>query len=145
MNSSFSTDKNDKTVHRISLKNKLDELTTLSNWIQEISSHLQLSPRCAFRLELVLTEAVTNIIENAYCDDREHDIEIALTYQENTVRVQLKDDGIHFNPLERPELLLPTRLEEAQEGGLGIHLVRSYTDCREGNENVLSMIIHDSD
>lgn len=149
MNSSFSTDKSDKTVYEISLKNKLDELTTLSDWIQEISNYLQLSARSTFRLELVLTEAVTNVIEDAYCDDREHDIKVALAYEEGTIRVQLRDDGVPFNPLDRPQLVLPTRLEEAQEGGLGIHLIRSYTDrCdyyREGSENVLVMIIHNSD
>lgn len=149
MNPFFPTRRNETTAYEISLKNKLDELTTLSNWTQKISDRLQISSRCTFRLDLVLTEAVTNIIENAYCDDRQHDIKVSLEYEKKTIRVQLKDDGLPFNPLDRPELVLPTRLEEAQEGGLGIHLIRNYTDrCdyqREGSENVLILLIQDSD
>lgn len=135
-------------LQEVVLKNRLDELTALSGWVAQIANQLNISARCAFRLELVLTESVTNIIENAYQDAEEHEIKIVLQYENDTFNIQLKDQGLAFNPLQVPEPVLPNRLEEAEVGGLGIHLIRSYTqDCqyqREGNENILTLIISNS-
>lgn len=133
--------------HEVVLKNRLDELTTLSDWVNQLSGQLGMSPQYTFRLELVLVEAVTNIMENAYQDNKEHHIKVILQYQDNTALIQLRDDGLPFNPLQSPELVLPHSLEEAEEGGLGIHLIRSYTDeCqyqRTNSENILTMKIRD--
>ncbi|XGV98303.1 MAG: ATP-binding protein [Leptolyngbya sp. BL-A-14] len=135
--------------HTLTLKNRLDELETLSDWISRLSSRFQLSSRGAFRLEITLIEAVTNIINYAYEDVAEHEITIVLRYLGNTASIEMKDDGKPFNPLEYPAVVLPSSLEEAQEGGLGIHLIRSYVDeCsyqRDGNQNVFTVIIRDSD
>lgn len=136
-------------VQELVLKSRLDELTTLSQWVEQLSSQLGLSPRGAFRLELVLTEAVTNVIENAYEDDQEHEITITLHYQDHTATVHLIDDGLPFDPLQQPEVVLPTSLDEATAGGLGIHLIRRYTDDsqyqRVGHENILTMTIRDTE
>jgi serine/threonine-protein kinase RsbW len=133
-------------LHEIALKNNFDELVTLSEWVDQLSGQLGLSPQCAFRLDLVLTEAVTNIIENAYVDEQAHDITVTLQYEDNRAKIQLKDDGVPFDPLQKPELVLPKSLEEAAEGGLGIHLIRRYTDeCqyyRLSHENVLTFVIN---
>jgi serine/threonine-protein kinase RsbW len=62
--------------------------------------------------------------------------------------VQIKDDGIFFGLLQYPEAALPHRLEDAVEGGLGIHLIKSYSEeCnyqRVGSENVLTLVLIDS-
>jgi anti-sigma regulatory factor (Ser/Thr protein kinase) len=134
-------------LHEIALKNNLDELATLSEWVEQLSNQLGLSSRCSFRLDLVLTEAVTNIIENAYVDGQDHDISVTLQYEGNRAKIQLKDDGVYFNPLQQPGLILPKSLEDAAEGGLGLHLIRHYSDdCeyhRLEHENVLTLIIED--
>jgi anti-sigma regulatory factor (Ser/Thr protein kinase) len=48
----------------------------------------------------------------------------------------MEDDGVAFNPLEAPAPRQPGSLAEATVGGLGIHLIRSFTDeCRYRREN----------
>jgi len=127
------------------LTNRLDDLTQLSQWINDLANQLQISAKGVFRVELILEEAVTNIINYAYVDDEEHTIRVTLLYSDQTLTVELRDDGIPFDPLQRPEVQLPKTLEEATEGGLGIHLIRSYVDeCnyqRDEDSNVLSLKI----
>lgn len=130
------------------LKNRLDELTLLKKWIAQYGCTLKISPRDVFRLELVLLEVVANIIEYAYSDIDEHEIVVALQHWKNIVKVQIQDDGLAFDLLQQPPIELPDRLEKAREGGLGIPLIRYYTDechySRADRKNVLTLIIRDS-
>lgn len=129
----------------LQLENQLDELNVLSNWVAEIADRLGLASKVTFRLDLVLTEAITNIIENAYVDQADHIITLHLDSDAQTVRVKIVDDGIPFNPLEHPETVLPTQLDGADMGGLGIHLIRSYTKTcdyqRLGQENHFTVVL----
>lgn len=134
--------------HVLVLKNRLDELTLLKKWIAQYGSVLKISARDAFRLELVLLEVVANIIEYAYPDSMEHEIVVTLQHRENIIEVQIQDDGLPFDLLQQPMMEFPDRLEKAREGGLGIPLIRYYTDechyCREDHKNVLTLIIRNS-
>lgn len=132
-------------MHELGIKNRLDDLETVSNWVNELADQFQLTPKCTFRLDLVLSEAVTNIIQNAYPDGAEHDIWVSLQLQGSSVRAEVQDDGVPFDPTQIPEVVLPQSLEEATEGGLGIHLIRSYTqECvyqRQDDRNVLTLVL----
>ncbi len=101
----------------------------LSNWLQEFALAHQLSGRCAFRLELVLIETVTNIIEHGGVDDDECSaIEVQLAYDRTRIVTQVEDDGPPFDPTAAPVHQQPASLAEAAVGGLGLHLIRSYTE-----------------
>jgi serine/threonine-protein kinase RsbW len=131
------------------LKNKLDELPRLHDWLEQTIGCVKISSKHAFRLQLVLVEAVTNVIKYAYSDITEHEIEIVLHHWETITAVQVQDDGLPFDLCQQPQREFPDRLEEAGEGGLGILLIRYYTDeCqyrREDCKNVLTLIIRDSE
>ena len=149
MNSSSTRPQNAEPVlYKLVVENRLDELTTVSEWINELASQLGISPKGAFRLDLALAEAVSNIIDYAFDDEETHSIEVTLQYANHKATIQISDDGKPFDPLQAPEIVLPRSLEEAQEGGLGIHLMRHYTDeChyrRQDDKNVLSLVIHDA-
>ena len=135
-------------LYTLVLENRLDELTTVSEWINELASQLGISPKGTFRVDLALAEAVTNIIDYAFDDEAEHSIEVTLQYANHKATIQITDDGKPFDPLQAPEVVLPRSLEEAQEGGLGIRLIRHYTDeChyrRQDGKNLLSMVILDT-
>jgi anti-sigma regulatory factor (Ser/Thr protein kinase) len=131
------------------LKNNLDELEPLGAWVQTLALRYGLSTRGSFRLELVLVEAVTNVIENAYDDQAAHTITLNCHHQGDTLTIQIQDDGYPFDPLRQPEVVLPKSLDEAVEGGLGIHLIRNYIDeChyeRIDHYNCLTLVLHDRD
>jgi anti-sigma regulatory factor (Ser/Thr protein kinase) len=130
----------------ITIKNHPEELVKVSDWLAILGQSLSLSDRLVFGLELILSEAVINIIENAYNDNLEHEIWIYFRQNKKLIELEVVDGGQPFDPLQYPQVELPNSLEEAQVGGLGIHLIRNYTDncfySRESNQNHLIMSIN---
>ena len=133
-------------VGSITLKNDLGSLDILSDWVAQLSKDCTLSDKLSFKLDLVLSEAVTNVIQNAYDGDHcEHQILVIFGYENGLARVQIKDDGKHFNPIQYPDAVLPNCLEDAVEGGLGIHLIKSYVQewqyQRQSKTNILTLLL----
>ncbi len=97
--------------------------------MQEFALANKLSGRCAFRLDLVLVETVTNIIEHGSVDDDECSaIEVQAACDRTRIVAQVEDDGPPFDPTAAPVHRQPASLAEAPVGGLGLHLIRSYTE-----------------
>jgi anti-sigma regulatory factor (Ser/Thr protein kinase) len=133
-------------THQILLINDTKEIERLSNWLSNIAEQLKIPNQFVFRLDLILVETVMNIIENAYENKETHQIKVELQYIDNKVTLLVEDDGIPFNPLENPEVEFPDKLENVKIGGLGIHLIRSYSDeCRyerKENKNRLTVVLY---
>lgn len=131
------------------LKNKTEELELLSNWVRTVAEVIRFSSRGLFKLDLVLSEVVSNIIQYAFEDSDENEIVIELQFHGKTARIKIKDRGIPFDPTQSPKVELPTCLENAQIGGLGIHLIRNYCDelyyQRRDNVNTLTITICDTE
>jgi sigma-B regulation protein RsbU (phosphoserine phosphatase) len=113
-------------MQSLTLCNVPESLTELAAWVAWLGDHYQLPQPVGFRLDLVLTEAVTNIIDYGYPDARPGWIEIVCHLRETAVDIELCDDGQPFDPTARAPAELPATLEQATPGGLGIHLMRSY-------------------
>jgi sigma-B regulation protein RsbU (phosphoserine phosphatase) len=132
-------------VSRLTLGNQHHALSELAAWLAELAGQHDLPPRVAFRLELVLTEAVTNIMDHAADTERAGRIDIACQIDADAVRIVLSDDGDAFDPTTRAAVVLPASLDTARPGGLGIHLMRRYTRSlayrRENGRNVLSLTL----
>ena len=135
----------DGNSNTITITNHVDELERMSAWVNELIPNYGLSTKTLFAVELVLTEMVTNIISYAYKGRAKRAIQIELHVQEDSVQLILIDDGRPFNPLQDYEINIPPTLEKSGSGGLGIHLMKSYTDesryQRKDNHNILEMWI----
>jgi len=128
----------------LAIGNRLDELGRASAWLDRFADSLDLPPEMRFRLDLGLTEAVTNVVAYAYRDSAEHEIRIRLQAEGGAVSLEVEDDGVAFDPLQAERPPVPSSLAEAPIGGLGIHLIRSMLDeChyrREAGKNRLTMV-----
>lgn len=98
-------------------------------------------------VELVLEEAITNVIRYGYegLPPAERWIEIDLQVDLDEVQVLVVDDAKAFDPLDEGGLLLPDTLDDAQVGGLGLLMIRNTAsrlsyERREG-KNRLSITI----
>ena len=116
-----------QTTAKLVLPNRPAALTQLSEWLQTVARASGLSARCAFHLELVLTETVTNIIDHAYVANSPGVITLLIACEPGRVVAQVEDDGRPFDPTAAPVHTQPASLEQATIGGLGIHMMRSYT------------------
>ena len=137
---------------RLKLTPSHGELPRLEAWLHEFFlTTRELPARTRFGLELVLTEAVTNIMDlsRKVTADRPgeaaSEIELTCALHDGYVSAELIDDGPPFDPTASAPVVLPASLDEASPGGLGIHLMRRYTSSmeyvREQNKNVLRMTV----
>jgi len=126
------------------LKNTKNELNRLVEFIEGFAIEWNLNPEIIMNLNLALEEAFVNVISYAHPDNLEHEIIIRANREENTIFIDIEDDGIPFNPLEmqEPDRNLP--IEKQAVGGLGILLIRKLmsetTYTRSKEKNILHLI-----
>jgi len=97
-----------------------------------------------FKIRLSIEEAVENVVRYAYSDGIGW-IEVGTNLDENglTLTIELRDAGVPFNPLEKPDPDITLSAEEREIGGLGIFLCKQLMDSityrYEENNNILTM------
>ena len=133
---------NRKIKHFI-IENRIEELSSLAEKIDNLSEEWAISLALAMNMNLVIEEAVSNIIFYAYNNNDKHKITISISLENNRLTIKITDDGIPFNPLaqQQPDINLP--VEERPVGGLGIFLISQMMDemnyARLKNQNILTL------
>jgi len=117
-----------KRDYRFELKSRLSELKTLCRHLEDCGNLMELPQKCIFEINLGLDELFTNIISYGFDDESEHQITFTLVKADETLVVQVEDDGLPFNPLDAAEPGAPRDLESIDIGGLGIHLIKKMVD-----------------
>jgi serine/threonine-protein kinase RsbW len=127
----------------LTLKNDLDDLEKLRSFVEDIRDTLSVSKKCQFETNLALEEVFTNILSYGFNRHSDHFIKITITTAQGVLTIRVEDDGKPFNPLETKEPTLQYDIENCAPGGLGIHLIKHFTDDirykRYQNRNVLTM------
>lgn len=127
------------------LQNRLEELRRMERWLADRFHEWKLSDRVAFAIDLVVNEAVTNLISYGYSDNETHEIVLTLTNEADAVAVEIFDDAQPFNPFEAPVRPPASDLGSAPIGGLGLSLIKSYADeydyGRVADRNRLGLIV----
>jgi serine/threonine-protein kinase RsbW len=133
-----------KAEENIVITNKVEELPILAAKIEELAERWELPMSLAMNLNLVLEEAVSNVIFYAFNDQEKHEIEILLSIESKILTIEISDNGIPFDPTlrQKPDIELPA--EERPIGGLGIFLISKIMDTvtysRQNNQNKLTLI-----
>lgn len=107
------------------LRNEISEIPRLASFIDEIADELSLSPDLVFNLNLVLEEAVSNVIRYAYPAKVTNDISLTAKLNGNNLIFTLTDSGEEFDPTQVPDADVSLSAEEREIGGLGIFLIRN--------------------
>lgn len=129
--------------YRFELKNSLSELKALHQHLKEWGGNIGLSTKSILRINICLDELFTNIVSYGFDDDLEHTIYFTLDGDSELVVINIEDNGIPFNPLEKIHPDFPDNVESANIGGLGIHIIRQLMDTvsyeRTRGKNILTM------
>lgn len=112
---------------RIILRNELPEIQKLHLELENFAQACGFSLRTLFEVKLVLEEIVANVISYAYEDSQSHEIVVQAQLANGELILAVEDDGRSFNPLLMPPPDLESSLEQRKVGGLGLHLVREFT------------------
>ena len=125
------------------IQNQIEQLSFLAVKIEELAEKWELSHALAMNINLVIEEALSNIIFYAFTDKGLHEIRISVSLTNKRFTIKITDDGIPFNPLlqQLPDINLPA--EERPVGGLGIFLISQIMDqmnySRQKNQNILTL------
>jgi anti-anti-sigma factor len=125
---------------------RLDQLCSIAEFITTAARQRHMGERDVFAVQMAVDEAVTNIMTHGYADQPDGNLHLACWQEGDDLVIEIRDRGRPFDPDEVPEPDLHTPLEDRQEGGLGIFLMRRMMDrvefTREGDDNVLTMARH---
>jgi anti-sigma regulatory factor (Ser/Thr protein kinase) len=104
---------------------------------------LDFTPELNFNLNLVLEEAVSNVILYAYGKEEQKEISLVAQSCDNNLVFVLTDSGTEFDPTKVPDADITLSAEEREIGGLGIFLIRQIMNTVEyqriDGKNVLTM------
>lgn len=126
----------------LTIKNDIRQLTHVERFVREAADLFGLSEPLVGNLNLVLEEAVSNIIFYAYeGEEKEEEIDLSLCYEKPYLVIRLSDKGCPFDPTARQDPDISLTAEERPIGGLGIFLIKKMMDevsyQRAGDKNVL--------
>ena len=130
-------------VKHIVIENQVSELSRLAEEIEKLADTWGLPQALAMNINLVVEEAVTNIIFYAFTDESKHQIKITLSINNNKLTIEITDDGIPFDPLLHQKPDITVTAEESTVGGIGIFLMTQIMDdlnyIRKKNQNILTL------
>jgi len=124
------------------INSDLSELNTLLDQLQVLEHSWSLSRKTLAEITLVLDELISNTIKYGDCD-KKHPIDITLTKTGLKLTIQIIDAGLPFDPTLCNPVDTNLPLEQRRCGGLGILLVRQFSDYwnynRSKNKNILTL------
>lgn len=132
------------TATRISLSYDINEITQLADFIDRTACTYRWNADLTQRVNLILEEAVSNIINHSVPTHDKADITVALTDLCGDIQIDITDCSPPFNPLESAPVIdtnLPA--EQRPVGGLGLFLISRLVASAEyeyhDNKNHLSL------
>jgi serine/threonine-protein kinase RsbW len=135
-------------IHReLVVPNDTQYLVSVRKEVTKVVEQSAFSEKDRKLIIVAVDEAVTNIMEHAYDNDLEGelDIELILEYDATRFEVVIRDSGKEFDPrsLEVPNV--PEHVKQGSKHGLGIFLIRQIMDeinynFVQGVRNELQMI-----
>ena len=128
---------------KLVLKNEIAEINRLAIFIEELGEELNLPPDLVFNLNLVLEEAVSNVILYAYPKEEQQEIVLTAKKSDENLIFVFTDTGKEFDPTQAPDADVTLSAEEREIGGLGIFLIRQIMNKIEyqriEGKNVLTL------
>ena len=127
----------------LTIVNKLSEISKLNAFVMSATAALNMEKGLANQIKLAVEEAVANVIDYAYPNNTEGNIDITIEADENRIRFILSDAGAEFDPTRVSKADTTLTVDERPIGGLGVFLVRNLMDSinyeRTDGKNVLRL------
>ena len=127
----------------IQIKNQVDELARVNQFVEEIGEELGLDMELQMNLNLVMEEMVSNVIFYAYPQEKEATIELLAESDGKELTFVLSDRGKEFDPTLKEDADPNVNPMDRDIGGMGIFIVKNImnevTYQRLEGKNLLTM------
>ena len=126
-----------------SLAGSLSELDRLSDKLKMVGDQWNLNDKTVLQMNLALDELFTNVVSYGIDNQADQQISFSLDNFGDEIRIIVTDSGKPFDPTRAPDPDLDLPLDKQPVGGLGIFLMRQYTDKieyrRENEKNIVTL------
>lgn len=125
---------------------ELPDLEQMRRFVQSNALALGADEDAVGEMVLAVNEAVTNVLLHGY-RHKPGSVEIAVEAESDSLVVRLRDKAPLYDPTSVPPPNLALTLDERPLGGLGVHMMRQFTDelryrVTPDGENELLLIKH---
>ena len=124
---------------------KTETLLDVLAFVEQALENYECPMKMQTAICVAVEEVFVNVAHYAY-EGSEGDVTLTIGFEEETrnITLQMKDKGIAFNPLKKPDPDITLSAEEREIGGLGIFIAKktmdSLTYAYENGENILTMV-----
>jgi anti-sigma regulatory factor (Ser/Thr protein kinase) len=110
------------------IRNEIGELAILRAGLNRFCAEHAVADDTLTRLQVVLDEIVSNIINYAWPEGGTHELSMTMSADANSIRIEIVDDGRPFDPLTAPAPELDLPGGERRPGGVGIRITKQLVD-----------------
>lgn len=126
-------------LHFAPIKDRTEEIIEAVMGSAEVTAQ----PDLDFTLRLVVEEIVVNIVNYAYPEGVDGELNVSITANDAEITLVFADSGTPFDPLAKDDPDTTLGIDERPIGGLGIFLVKQMMDTvtyrYENGCNILTM------
>ena len=128
--------------NELTVEAKKENLAQVIDFVDSFLEKNDCSMRAQMQIDLSVEELFVNIANYAY-EDKTGTAGISIGIDGREVTIVLKDEGIPYNPLDKPDPDTSLSAQDREIGGLGIFLVKKNMDSVSyeyaDNKNILTM------
>jgi serine/threonine-protein kinase RsbW len=130
---------------QLSIKSSLESLKIIREFISEFCIKRNIKKSSIDKIVLAVDEACSNIIKHAYQLDESGIINIKLSLEDSTLKIEIEDYGQPFKNSNVNEPNINDYYKEHKKGGWGLYLIKkimnfvSYNRTNDG-KNYLVLI-----
>ena len=124
---------------------KIEALSDVLGFVDQTLESYECPMKIQMAICVAIEEVFVNIANYAYgSGEGDMSLSIGFDAENRTLTFCMKDKGVPFDPLKKPDPDITLSAEEREIGGLGIFITKktmdSVTYTYENNENILTMI-----
>lgn len=113
----------------INIISDYDEVVKINEAVHDYLSTDGVEEHISNAFDICITEAVNNVIKHAYKGENNNPITVNVKRDNNSVEVQIIDEGTPRSRFEIPELEYdPEDIENLPESGMGIYIMNQLMD-----------------
>lgn len=105
----------------------LSDLAEMRQFIEETSLMFGANEDAVSEMVVAANEAITNVLIHGY-KKQPGSIDLHISYNAQTLIVAILDNAPPFDPTAVPSPDINAPLEQRRPGGLGVHMIREFTD-----------------
>lgn len=134
-----------KDSSNIRFQASLDSLPAVMAFVEDKATDAGVASAKLTGLCLAVEEAFVNICTHSLKDSKK-EVELVSFSTSDAFALEIMDSGPEFNMLSVPTPDISAEIEQREVGGLGVHLIRHFTDHadwrRESGYNILRLTLN---